>query len=297
MAVNDTQVEVTTEAFSPQVLRTALFEGMSIQPGFRFVERNVYDYEMEFFLDSQGSMLINGVEYQINKGDIVFRRPTQTTQGIMPYRCYVIFFDLLGTAGKKPLEYEFERKQNFQTNYRNIFLDMIPTVFHPVESEKYLSLFDAVLQEYINYSEVSSLNLKSLLLQILYQLYIDIRNPLAGGALPSSPHYMDIKRVVEYIEKNYSSQLELSDMAAISELSPNYFHRLFTKAMGVTPNDYLMRIRLEKAKEALAKTSINISEIALSCGFNNIPYFSYVFSSRFDISPRQFRKKHQYLWG
>jgi AraC-like DNA-binding protein len=70
---------------------------------------------------------------------------------------------------------------------------------------------------------------------------------------------------------------------------------LFTKTMNITINEYITILRLEKAKGCLVTTDSSISEIALECGFENIPYFSYVFKRRVNVSPSQFRKKYRYL--
>ena len=288
--------EIIADAISPRILRTALFtEGLDTPKGYKYRKRDVYDYEMEFILESDGSMLIDETIYPIAKGDIVFRRPGQITQAIMPFSCYVIYFDMLGNTDKSFLDYDFEEEQEFQTYYRNKLLDAIPSIFHPSSGEKYHSLFDAVLREFIRYGEASPLKLKSFMLQILCLLYTDIKNPLTNSIVPLSPHYASIKKVVEYIQLNYARKISLEKMSEIAGLSPNYFHKLFTDTMNISPNEYLIKLKLDKAKEFLATSDISISNIAFECGFENIPYFSHLFSKRFGIPPGQFRKKFRLL--
>ena len=289
-------VEILVDDISPKVLKTSLFtSGADMPEGYKFRKREVYDYEMEFFLSSNGSMLIDDTIYPIKKGDIVLRRPGQITQAIMPFSCYVIFVDLLGNTGKDSEDYDFERKQEFQNNYTNEMLDLIPPVFHTSLNDRYDYLFDAVLKEFINYNEVSSILLKSLILQILHQLYSDVKNPFRNAFIPTSSHYSILKKVVEYIQNNIQENLSLKKLAEFSGLSPNYLHMLFTKTMNVTINEYITILRLEKAKGCLVTTESSVSEIALECGFENIPYFSYVFKRRVNVSPSQFRKKYRYL--
>jgi AraC family transcriptional regulator len=289
-------VEVLINDISPKVLKTSLFtNGMDMAEGYKYRKRKVYDYEIEFFLTSNGSMLIDETIYPIRKGDIVFRRPGQITQAIMPYSCYVIFIDLLGNTGKDCENYDFERKQEFQKNYTNEMLNSIPPVFHTSFYDRYFYLFDSVLKEFINFNEVSSILLKSQILQILHQLYTDIKNPFTNGFIPTSSHYLILKKVVEYIQNNIQENLNLKKLAEFSGLSPNYLHMLFKKTMNITINEYIIMLRIEKAKGCLVTTDSSISEIALECGFGNIPYFSYVFKSRVNASPSQFRKKYRYL--
>ena len=289
-------VEILINDISPKVLKTSLFTtGMDMPEGYKFRKREVYDYEIEFFLSSSGSMLIDETIYPIKKGDIVFRRPGQITQAIMPFSCYVIFVDLLGNTGKDHENYDFERKQEFQNNYVNEMLNLIPPVVHTSLNHGYHYLFDAVLKEFINYNEVSSILLKSLILQILYQLYIDIKNPFTNGFIPMSSHYLLLKKIVEYIKNNIQENLSLKKLAEFSGLSPNYLHMLFSRTMNITINEYITILRLEKAKGCLVTTDSSVSEIALECGFENIPYFSYVFKRGVNVSPSQFRKKYRYL--
>lgn len=289
-------VEILINDISPKVLKTSLFTaGMDMPEGYKYRKREVYDYEMEFFLSSEGSMLIDETIYPIKKGDIVLRRPGQITQAIMPFSCYVIFIDLLGNTGKDSEDYDFERKQEFQNNYTNEILNSIPPVVHTSFNDRYSYLFDSVLKEFINYNEVSPILLKSLILQILHQLYTDVKNPFTNGFIPMSSHYLILKKLVEYIENNIQENLSLKKLAEFSGLSPNYLHMLFTKTMNITLNEYITMLRIEKAKGCLVTTDSSVSEIALECGFENIPYFSYVFKRLVNASPSQFRKKYRYL--
>lgn len=284
------------DELSPRVLKTSLFiAGADIREGFRYPRRLVYDYEMEFFIDSNGSMLIDEKIFPIQRGDIVLRRPGQITQAIMPYSCYVIFFDLVGNTGKSSENYDFERKQEIQRSYGNELLDAIPSIIHTSFNDRYHYLFDSVLKEFINPTEVSSVLLKALVLQILHQLYLDVKDPFISGFIPTSSHYFTLKKVVEHIKDNLHEDLSLKSLGQLSGLSPNYLHSLFSKTMKMTLNEYVTHLRLEKAKQLLVTTENQISLIALECGFDNIPYFSYVFKRRVNASPTQFRQKYRYL--
>ncbi|WP_094550662.1 helix-turn-helix transcriptional regulator [Petroclostridium xylanilyticum] len=287
------RVKITAEEFSPKVLKSSLFtQGMTYPVGYKLNKRYIYDYEIEFFLESSGAMFIDDKLYPIHKGDIVFRKPGQTTQGIMPYCCYLICFDLLGNTHKDPETYDFDREQEFQNYYLNPVLDCIPPLFHPASGEKYHHLFDAVLKKFINPGEGSPLLLKAHVLQILYHLHEDIRNPLMNTGMPLSPHYMTLKKVVEYAQKNIQDKINLQKLAELAGLSPNHFHKIFSETMGITPNNFITKLRLDKAKELLVKTNQPISEVALECGFENIPYFSFLFKKHLNISPGEFRRKH-----
>ena len=86
-------------------------------------------------------------------------------------------------------------------------------------------------------------------------------------------------------------------MAAVAGMSPNYFHRVFTRAMGMTPNEFVISKKMNRARELLATTSKSIADISLECGFDNIAYFSYVFKRYSGITPSSFRVAYSYPSG
>lgn len=99
-----------------------------------------------------------------------------------------------------------------------------------------------------------------------------------------------INRVMDYIGQNIDKPIDLTVMADIALFSPYHFHRIFTFIVGETPNNFVSRIKLEKAAQLLhdsPKTSI--SEIAFQCGFNNVSSFSRSFKSYFGMSAKMFR--------
>lgn len=296
MLSNVKKKNISLEDFSPKVLKSYYFnQGMNFPEGFKLKERYVYDFELELITFSTGSMIIDNTQYQIKKGDMVFRRPGQFTQGVMPYCCYLICFDLSGNTAKDPQTYDFTEPQEFQMHYINPVLDVVPPVFHPPFYEKYHELFDLVLKEFVRADKCSALLLKSNVLRILYELYTDVTNPLGHKNSASSSHYAPLKRVTEYIEKNYGDKITLSMLSEIANLSSTYFHKIFTETLSITPNEYVTKTRIDNAKEYLIRTDLSIYEIALKCGYDNIPYFSYVFKNRVNISPSEFRKRYSYF--
>ncbi|MGN1105127.1 MAG: helix-turn-helix domain-containing protein, partial [Huintestinicola sp.] len=66
----------------------------------------------------------------------------------------------------------------------------------------------------------------------------------------------------------------------------------FKNETGVTPIEYLIGIRLERAKTMLKRKSISVTEIAMNCGFGSSAHFSSCFQSRVGISPTEYRDKY-----
>ncbi|HCB90521.1 MAG TPA: AraC family transcriptional regulator, partial [Ruminococcaceae bacterium] len=102
-----------------------------------------------------------------------------------------------------------------------------------------------------------------------------------------------MKNVLLRIRKDYSSPLTLKQLADEAGLAPQYFCRVFKQVTGRTPIDYLNYYRIECAAELLCATEDSITEIALSCGFNDLSYFIRLFRQMKGMSAGQFRKRHR----
>ncbi|HEX9061881.1 MAG TPA: AraC family transcriptional regulator, partial [Clostridia bacterium] len=239
MNIDITKTKASNEQLSPRVLKSFSFtQGLSLPLGYRLRERYVYDYEFELILFSNGSMLIDENEYPVRKGDIVFRKPGQFTQGIMQYSCCLVCLDMLNNTGKNAADYDFYKEHVYQNYIINEILDSFPPVFNPTNTEKYRFLFDSILEEFINPSLGSELVQKASALNLIYQLYHDVTNPFLNTSIPLSPHYAKIKQVIEYINNNIEKKMMLEELSSISGLSPNHFHKIFSKTMGTTLNSY-----------------------------------------------------------
>lgn len=97
------------------------------------------------------------------------------------------------------------------------------------------------------------------------------------------------EKIKNALAENYqNSSFEISAYLKNLPLSEDYLKRMFKKQYGVTPHDYLVKIRLERAKMMLSSVSrfdYTIKSVASSCGFNDPLYFSRLFKKRFNMSP------------
>jgi len=101
-----------------------------------------------------------------------------------------------------------------------------------------------------------------------------------------------LQALIHYIDEHYQTKInwsELSDKFAIPLRSMN---RKIQDATGLTPNNYLGRVRLCHASYLLARSQETVTDIAFSCGFNDSNYFSSKFSQTFNLTPLQYRKRY-----
>lgn len=96
-------------------------------------------------------------------------------------------------------------------------------------------------------------------------------------------------RVIEYIDNYLSEDISLKMLANLSGLSQFYFSRQFKKSMGVSPHQYIIKKRVNKAKYLLAKEKLDISEISLICGFTDQSHLNRHFKRLTGVTPKVFR--------
>ncbi len=96
-------------------------------------------------------------------------------------------------------------------------------------------------------------------------------------------------KALEYIENNYTSSLQVEDVAAMLYINKNYLSDLFSKRLGITFTQYRHSLRIQEAKRRLKETEEGITEIAYAVGYNSESYFWSVFKRMTGMTPQQYR--------
>jgi AraC family transcriptional regulator len=100
-----------------------------------------------------------------------------------------------------------------------------------------------------------------------------------------------INRVTDYIDAHIDQELSLDELAAVANFSPFHFHRIFTAFTGETLNNFVKRLRVEKAAGMLlSDTDRPVSEVAMECGFSSAAVFCRMFKAHYSQSAVEFRK-------
>ena len=113
--------------------------------------------------------------------------------------------------------------------------------------------------------------------------------PVRTPPLPTMSGWR-MRRLSEYIEEHLDGNLTLEAMAAQVELSPVYLARAFKAAFGQSPHRYVLRRRIDRAKELLRSTDISVVDVALSAGFSSQSHLSYWFQRYLGVTPAAYRK-------
>lgn len=99
-----------------------------------------------------------------------------------------------------------------------------------------------------------------------------------------------ILQVSEYIQAHLDQDLKLSDLATIAGMSQFHFGRMFKQSLGISPHQYVLQQRIERAKQLLKGSKLSIAEIALQCGFNSQSHLGKAFRAAIGATPSDYRK-------
>jgi transcriptional regulator GlxA family with amidase domain len=93
------------------------------------------------------------------------------------------------------------------------------------------------------------------------------------------------------LEHRLSEPLTLREVARKAGASASHLSALFAAQYGVSPMQYLQRLRLDRARSLLSNPYLRIHEVAAACGYEDVNYFTRLFRSRFGIPPGRWRRK------
>ena len=99
----------------------------------------------------------------------------------------------------------------------------------------------------------------------------------------------NIKTVINYMNENYISGVSCSDLANLIKMDKFGFIRSFKAETGRTPYEYLLDLKIEKAKKMLKSNEYTVTEISMMCGFSSHSHFTSTFKKRVGISPTEYK--------
>ena len=228
---------------------------------------------------------LNNKEYLASEGDIIFVN-SETVHGAYPvgecvYECIVFHAGLLsaendschafidGILNHKYVINEYTSRGNgkFHTAAHNLF----DTMKNKTPGQKFMVLGAL----YLFFGIIMDCG-----------LYTDSENTADSGK-----NVPKLKNALAFIRTNYDKPITLEDMAHHAGMSAKYFCLFFREMTRKTPIEYLTTYRIEKASRRLLGSDMSVTEIAYSCGFNDLSYFIKTFKALKGTTPGKFRKQ------
>jgi len=120
--------------------------------------------------------------------------------------------------------------------------------------------------------------------------HVDVVRKVFGDTSIISETPFLLKKVVQYINDNIFNLIEIDQLVILTNWDKDHFIRMFTKYLGVTPYQYILQLKMQKAMVFLVETELNIGDIAYDLGFNSVTNFCVRFKKIVGVSPNDFRK-------
>lgn len=274
-------VGITIENFNPEILYAFKCENKDFIDG----RYHCHDF-IEFSYVVSGS-----VNYRI---DDKFYKINEKT--LLPFNPGVYHKESLNKG---------EQNIELHIGFRNIQINGLPSNFIlnnyteiPLKFKQYEEDFHKCCLEIIQEQEACEIGkeliLKSLIMKLIALFlkeinYVKNKKKLTRYNFPFYDKDNIVKIILEYFDNNYMNNISLDDMSRNIYLSPVYISKIFKDKIGDSPINYLINLRLEKAKNLLITTDFQIKSISQFVGYKDAYYFSKLFKKYYGYSPCKFR--------
>lgn len=178
----------------------------------------------------------------------------------------------------------------FLKDIESFHMEHRPAVDDPILS----SLLAAYEKEHLRGDLGSEIYAQTLEIQICIHLireYVKFEK-LKEHAISSLSHIQH-QRLQEFIDTNLASHLSIKDMAAVVDLSPSYFVRVFGAFYGTSPHKFVQARRLKKAEKLLSTDDAPLKAVAIECGFSDQSHMTRLFKERLLLTPKQYRENRR----
>ncbi len=162
-------------------------------------------------------------------------------------------------------------------------------------AEKIIKLFDRIFR--LNETQKPGFELAILSeLQIFWAEWFDLLKAYSVYQGKKTDKYIAVQKLmVRFVYANYMSRITLDDIAAAGSVCRSSCCRIFRRYFNKTPNDFLNSYRLEVSMNLLLDTTLSVTDISYSCGFNSPSYYTEIFSQYKGCTPTEFRAQHSEL--
>lgn len=245
-----------------------------------------HDFVSFFYVLSGGCTYnIDNCQYCARKGDIIICNP-----GI--YHSKTIRTD--------------EEVMEMQIGLGNIFVEGLPpnylidanacpVISLPEYEQEFLKCISEIFYEQENNQPGSVLMLKVHVMKLLVTFLKATRMDMyirenSCVKIESSDKATIVSTLIAYINENYMHQISLDSISKSIYLSPAYISKVFKEEMGESPINYLIKVRLAKARELLTDERVSIKAAAKSVGYKDVYHFSKLFKKYYGMPPSKLRK-------
>lgn len=263
-------------------------------------ERIIYDHEFLLITQGEGYFTIDGYDFTVKPGDLILFKPQvkhcgHSMHNVFKFIC--IHFDIYTTSN---IDNNLVPRSEIDTfvSLNNILSSPVvdfnkstlgfPSC-HTVEDKEIINLFHKILLEKRRRLHGWEKICLSSFIEIVTRLSREIIGPhlYMNEAIYAKEGL--IEELLDFIHKNYASDLTVKKLADMAHVTPEYFSKIFKDHIGISPIQYILFYRITQARLLLQNKDNKIEWVGRQCGFSDIHYFSRAFKKYEGISPSQYQ--------
>lgn len=234
-----------------------------------YPERKAEYFEISVYMESSGTVYINGDAHPIRRCDVRFCRPGDTLRSDIPFHSLSLLI----------------RFGEYNTEYNRNFMDRIPSYFHA--DEHTITLFQSIIDTYSSMTTGDKVSMNAYLFQLLHHLFTLCEQ---NRTVPPA-----VALCLTHMQEHYDQKITLDTLGELTGYAPLHVLRLFKEHVGQTPCEYLQNLRMLQARNLLDTTSLSVFEITNAVGFSSHSSFQALFKKTFGISPGKYRKRSEII--
>ncbi|MBQ8162710.1 MAG: helix-turn-helix domain-containing protein [Clostridia bacterium] len=250
-------------------------------PGYVYPHNAREGYHLHVVLSGKGMLRAEGKEYQIHKGQMFLLRARDDIfyQADMEDPWYYVWITYCGAEAGKYMAMAG-------------FTDGVYVQECNMELRDFSSIVSDILER-PHLKQSSEVYRASLALRFL-SLAIESWEKSEEGTRQKSTLTVEdyVNYAVKFMKGNYAG-IKISDVADYIGINRTYLTSIFRAKMNMSPQEYLMQVRMDRSRELLLNTDVPIYTVAKEVGYSDQLAFSKIFRKKFNLSPEQYRKKHR----
>lgn len=229
---------------------------------------------ISYTLSGSGNIYVNGKDFYFRKGHAGFFNCQHHIEFLTDptAECRCIFLYVCGTIVEEYYQY---------LEQQHLLYRMMPTY------SRFNQLLSELLRDSKHPSSGNNMLFSTYILGLISEMFMYTQQAMPASS--NIPKY--VTDAQDYIQEHYSEPISLEILARHVHISKYHLSHEFKKHLNMSPNEYLIRLRMDRAKDLLTSTDKTIEEISLSIGIINANHFRYLFQKHENMPPTSFRKR------
>lgn len=263
------------------------------------MKENIHDnYEMVYIKKGTATFYISGEGVELSPHNIVIIKPQQWHKfAVKSMSCEFIVlsftFSKNSEDDKAASLSELSGLEDYIDDIRDLKKSPYVTL-NPGPKNEILSILKKIMNEREKERPWNDFLIYLLLLEMFVYISRTIKLEMESDTRYRSMNLTESMYAArDFIVQNYNKDISLGDIARYVYLSESYFAHSFKDVFGTSPKNYILKLRIETAKDILRKTDMKVSDIAASVGFLSQQRFNDIFKKMESVTPLKYRKEYK----